>query len=103
MIEASSLPDGGIRIEVNGQTEELPAHMASAFISVMLHKMQQMAIELGDNTPEGGAIVYPDAASVEMDKQSGDPRLRLSFGKALFVISMPPGQLKNVAKLITQL
>ncbi|SER57711.1 hypothetical protein [Rhizobium sp. NFR03] len=103
MIEASSQPAGGIRIEINGQTEELPADKASAFISVMLHKMQQKAAELGDNTPTGGAILYPDAVSVETDKQSGEQRLRLGFGKALFVISMPPGMLKNVDKAIEEI
>lgn len=100
MIDSKALSNGGIRIEINGAGEDMPAAIASAFISNLLHKMQQQAAKLGDNTPEGGAVVYPDSVGVEKDRATGEPRLRLGFGKALFVVSMLPGAMKDVAKII---
>lgn len=99
-IDSNALPNAGIRIELDGKSEEMPAHIAGAFISRMLAQMQQQSEKIGDNTPEGGALIYPDSAAVEMDRETNEPRLRLGFGKVLFVVSMPKGALKELAKAI---
>lgn len=103
MIDSHPLSNGGISIQIDGKSEDLPADIASAFISQLLHKMSQQAIDSGDDVAEGGAILYPTAAAVEFDRESGEPRLRLMFGKALFVISFPKGEIKKIADVINQM
>lgn len=100
MIDVTSTLEGGIAFNLNGQTETIPAHIASALISKMLALMAQQATKTGDDRPEGGAIIYPHAAAVEIHKETGDPRLRLQFGKALLVLEMPPGEMKKIARMI---
>ncbi|MBZ9943431.1 hypothetical protein LB533_20300 [Mesorhizobium sp. BR1-1-13] len=91
MIDSKPLSNGGIRIELGGKHEDIPAHIASAFMSRMLAQMQQQAAKSGDDKHEGGAILYPNAVAVEIDRETGEPRLRLAFGKALFILALPKG------------
>lgn len=80
----------------------MPAHIASAFISRMLFQMQHQAEQTGDSVPEGGAIIYPHAVGISADPETGEPRLNLSFGKALLVLSMPQGELAKVVKTMAE-
>ncbi|KAB2692553.1 hypothetical protein [Brucella intermedia] len=103
MIDINALPNGDVQIQIDGKVETIQSATVSAFISVILGKMSQQAEKSGDNVPEGGAILYPTGAAVEFDRESGEPRLQLLFGKAMFVISMPAGEMKKVADTINQL
>ena len=102
MIASKALPNGGIRIELDDKSEEMPAQVAISFISRMLEQMRQQAEQSRDDKPEGAAIIQPHAVGVEMDRETGEPRLRLSFGKAMLILSMPPGAMRAVANTIIQ-
>ena len=96
MIDTAATARGGIKISIGGNSEEMDSAVASAFISSLLAQMQQQAEKIGDNRPDGGAIVYPDSCAIDVDRQTGDPRLRLRFGKALLVVSLPAGEMKKL-------
>lgn len=101
MINSEATDEGGIRITIDGKSAELPPAQASAFIASMLFQMSKQAEKLGNNTPNGGARVFPDSASVGRDND-GEPQLMLGFGKAVLAVTMPPGQMKGVAQIISR-
>ncbi|KAB0538465.1 hypothetical protein HNQ68_002288 [Pseudochrobactrum saccharolyticum] len=103
MIDNKALPNGNVEISIDGKTETLQSAIVSAFISQILAGMSQQAEMSGDITPEGGAILYPTGAGVVFHKESGEPRLQIMFGKAMFVIAMPAGEMKKVAATINQM
>lgn len=102
MIDITALPNGDVQLQIDGNTETIQSATVSAFISVILGKMSQQAEQSGDVIPEGGAIIYPSGAAIEYDRESGEPRLQLTFGKALFVLSLPKGEIKKIADGINQ-
>lgn len=96
-LEATATPRGGVRIDLDGKSQELAAAVAMAFVSNMLAKMQQATPE--DASPEGGAVFYPDQVFIEKNlANNGEPRLNFRFGKALMVVDLPTGLLKQIGR-----
>lgn len=94
-IETTPLPDGGIRVEIGGESEEMPPHIAAAFISKMVHQMQKAA----PNFPlQGGAVLHPDNVSINPDAKTGALHLFLTMGPVHFRVALPPGLLEQIAK-----
>lgn len=102
-MDTKVLPNGSVEFQVGKERETISSEVASAFISNLLAKMQNHSKETGDFVPMGGAIIYPDAISIEVHRETGEPRLRLGFGKALLVMSLPKGEMKKLAKAISDL
>lgn len=102
MIDTKVLPNGNVEFQIGTTKEEIGSEIASAFISNLLAKMQNHSQATGDFRPLGGAIIYPDAVAIEKDRETGEPRLRLGFGKALLVLSLPPGEMKKIAGHIVE-
>jgi hypothetical protein len=65
--------------------------------------MEQQAIKTGDDHHSGGAVIHPHAVAVEINRETGEPRLRLSFGKALLILSLPKGGMSEIAKAISSI
>ncbi|PWU76214.1 hypothetical protein DK867_02780 [Ochrobactrum sp. POC9] len=103
MIDVNALPNGDVQIQIDGKVETIQSATVSAFISVILGKMSQEAIKSGDTVPEGGAVLHPTGAAVEFDRERGEPRLQLTFGKALFAVSMPDGEMGKIAETISRM
>jgi|SynMetStandDraft_1070027.scaffolds.fasta_scaffold00194_55 hypothetical protein len=101
-MDTKVLPDGSVEFQVGSEREAIRSEVASAFISNLLAKMQNHSKQTGDFTPLGGAVIYPDAITIEIDQETGDPRLRLGFGKALLVMSLPKGEMKKLAEAISK-
>jgi hypothetical protein len=97
MIDCTALPNGGLRIEIEGKAAEMPAPLVMTFIAGMLDAMEQHTKTTGDTRVEGVAIAHPTAASIDFEQHTDEPRLRFSFGKAVLIIAMRPGELRALA------
>ncbi|MBC8718835.1 hypothetical protein [Ochrobactrum sp. Marseille-Q0166] len=103
MIDTKASPNGDVQIHIDGKTETIQSATVAAFISRVLWQTSEQAAQSGNVVPEGGAVLYPTGAAVEFDRESGEPRLQLTFGKALFSIAMPAGEMANIAETVTRM
>lgn len=94
-IDSKALPTGGIRIELDGKSEEMPAHIATAFMSRMIGQMQMASPNI---PPQGGAVLHPDNVSIDQDATTGALNLTLTMGPVLFRVALPPGLLEQIAR-----
>ncbi|MFC0245828.1 hypothetical protein ACFOLL_12570 [Falsochrobactrum ovis] len=103
MIDTRALANGDVRIHIDGKTETIASATVAAFISHILWQTSKQAQQSGDAIPEGGAILHPTGVSVEFDRESNEPRIQLMFGKTLFSIAMPAGEINRIANTINEM
>lgn len=103
-IDTKATSNGGIRIEIDGRGEEMPPHIAGAFISRILFQMrEQHKANPSGEALEGGAILHPSHISLSRNGRTGEAQINLLFGKVYLVIPMPPGTLKAAADSLKEI